>query len=414
MSQVAVSTPPRPVPLPWSERLLRRQVLRRLAGLGSGAIRLREPGREAQLLGEPAAALGTVTLAVRDPAFFAAVAARGALGAGESWVAGHWTCDDLPRLVQMLLRDRAVLDGLDRGLAALFRPVLRAWHALRRNSRAGSRRNIAAHYDLGNDFFACFLDPTLTYSCALFAARDVTLEQAQTAKLERLCRLLDLQPGEHLLEIGTGWGSMALHAARHFGARVTTTTISREQWALATDRVRAAGLQDRVEVLLRDYRDLDGSYDKLVSVEMVEAVGHQYLPTFFRRCGQLLRPGGRMALQAITIADQHYRRALRTVDFIKRHVFPGSFIPSTTALVTAATAASDLRLRGMDDLGEHYAETLHRWRGELLRSAAQIRELGYPDELVRTWDFYLAYCEGGYRERYLGLNQMVFDRPAGG
>ncbi|MCB9870169.1 MAG: class I SAM-dependent methyltransferase [Planctomycetes bacterium] len=401
---------PRPASFP--DRILRRHVLARLGELRSGQLRVREQGVEDDWLGGADTELGGVCLTVHDPAFYRAVAARGALGAGESWVAGQWSCDDLPTLVRMLVRDRQVLDGLDSGLAVLSRPLLRLWHAMRSNTRAGSRRNITAHYDLGNDFFGCFLDPSLTYSSALFERPDEDLEPAQQRKLARLCQLLELQPGEHLLEIGTGWGSMALHAARHHGVRVTTTTISPRQWELARERVRAAGLDDRVEVLLCDYRDLRGTYDKVVSVEMVEAVGDRFLPGYFGNCSRLLRPGGRLALQAITIADQHYQRALRTVDFIKRHVFPGSFIPSTTRLLTAATSGSDLRLRALDDFGDHYAETLRRWRSRLHANADRILDLGYPQRLFRAWDYYFAYCEGGFAEGYLGLCQLRLDKPA--
>ena len=385
-------------------------VVARLSRLRSGALRL-DAGAGEQLLGEPRGALGTVRVEVLDPAFWRAVALGGALGAGEAWQQGHWRSDDPVTLVRLLLRDREVLASMERGLPRLLQPLLRAWHALRRNNRSGARANIAAHYDLGNDFFAAFLDPSMTYSSAWFEGGD-GLEQAQQRKLDRLCRLLDLQPGQSLLEIGSGWGSMAIHAARNFGAMVATTTISAQQHELASARIAAAGLADRVEVMLRDYRDLQGSYDKLVSVEMVEAVGHHYLPTFFRRCSELLRPGGTMALQAITIQDQDYEAALQRVDFIKRHVFPGSFIPSMTSLLTAATAGSDLRLLVAQDFGPHYARTLAHWRARLHEQHAPLLAAGYPEQLLRTWDWYLAYCEGGFAEGRLSVHQLLFTRPS--
>lgn len=392
------------------QRMLRGRVLQRLALLQHGALRLCE-GASELVVGNASGALGTIALHVRDPRFWAAVALRGALGAGEAFVAGHWTSGDPAGLVRLMLRDRQVLDGVDGGLARLCKPLLQLGHALRRNTREGSRKNIAAHYDLGDDFFAAFLDDSMTYSSAVFPRGDASMAEGQRHKLQRLCRKLGLSPRDHLLEIGSGWGSMAVTAGGDFGARVTTTTISARQLRAARERVLGAGLSDRVDVLGSDYRDLQGQYDKIVSVEMIEAVGHHYLPTFFRRCGELLRPGGMLAMQAITIADQHYAQALRRVDFIKRYVFPGSFIPSVTALVDAATAASDLRLMHLEDFGLHYAETLRRWRLRMLENAHVILAGGYPESLLRTWEWYLAYCEGGFAEGYLGVAQLVFARP---
>jgi cyclopropane-fatty-acyl-phospholipid synthase len=315
--------------------------------------------------------------------------------------------------VSILARNRAALSGLDGGLAWLRRPAAGLFALLRRNSRTGARRNIADHYDLGNDFFALMLDPTMTYSSAVFDPPEATLEEASRRKLDLLCQKLELGPRDHLLEIGSGWGSMAIHAATRTGCRVTTTTISRAQHELATERVARAGLAGRVTVLLEDYRDLTGRYDKVVSVEMIEAIGAGQYPTFFDRCAARLVPGGRLAVQAITIADQHYERARRQVDFIKRHVFPGGCIPSVTALVDAATTASDLRLRHLEDLTPHYARTLAAWRDNLAARQEAVAKLT-TERFRRLWDFYLCYCEGGFAERYVGLVQMVFDRPEGG
>ncbi len=355
--------------------------------------------------------------------FYAEAAFGGSVGAGESFMAGDWTVDDLTALVRILLVNRGVLDGLDSGWSRVAEPARRALHALARNTREGSRRNIAAHYDIGNDFFELFLDPTMMYSCAVYERAEMTLEQAQIAKLDRLCRKLDLKPGDHLLEIGTGWGALkptdhlleigtgwgalALHAAQHYGCRVTTTTISREQHARARERIDAAGLADRITLRLDDYRDLDGRYDKLVSVEMIEAVGHQYFDTFFRRCGELLVPGGTMLLQAITIDDRQYAAARDSVDFIKRHIFPGCCIPSVTALAESMARASTLRIVDLEDIGPHYATTLAAWRRNLFANAEQVRARGYPEALLRMWHFYLSYCEGGFAERALGDVHMV-------
>ena len=390
------------------EGLAERALRGRLASLGHGRITLIDGDRR-DTYGEATALCALhATVHVRDRRFYTEVGFGGSVGAGESFMAGDWTVDDLTALVRILLVNRGLLDGLDSGWSRLAEPARRALHAAARNTRSGSRRNIAAHYDIGNDFFELFLDPTMMYSCAVFERAGMSLEQAQVAKLDRLCRKLDLKPGDHLLEIGTGWGGLALHAARNYGCRVTTTTISREQHALAGERIRAAGLEGRITLRLDDYRDLDGRYDKLVSVEMVEAVGHQYFDAFFRRCGELLQPGGTMVLQAITIDDRQYEAARDSVDFIKRHIFPGCCIPSVTALVEAATRASTLRLVDLEDIGPHYATTLAAWRENLFANAGRIRERGYPEALLRMWHFYLAYCEGGFAERALGDVHMVF------
>jgi cyclopropane-fatty-acyl-phospholipid synthase len=351
------------------------------------------------------------TVRVHDASFWTDVAFGGSVAAGESYMAGHWSADDLVAALRILASNREVMDGMDTGLAALSTPLRKALHWAARNTRSGSRRNIATHYDLGNEFFALFLDPTMMYSSAVFEHPAMTLEEAQVAKLERICKRLGLKPGERVLEIGTGWGAFALHAARRYGCHVTTTTISAEQYALVKERIYAAGLEDRITLLKKDYRDLEGRYDKVVSIEMIEAVGHHYFGTFFAKCAALLEPNGRMLLQAITIADQRYEAARRGVDFIKRYIFPGCCIPSVTALVTAATRSSDLRLVHLDDIGQDYATTLRLWRENLLRNAAAVRSLGYSEAFIRMWEFYLAYCEAGFAERMLGDVHALLVRP---
>ena len=288
---------------------------------------------------------------------------------------------------------------------------MRAWHALRRNTRTGSRRNIAAHYDLGNDFFRLFLSEDLMYSSALYAGADDTLEAASTRKLDRICEKLQLSPGDHVVEIGTGWGGFALHAARTRGCRVTTTTISREQHALASQRIAEAGLQERVTVLLSDYRDLQGQYDKLVSIEMVEAIGAHYMQAYFATLGRLLKPDGLGLVQAITIEDHRYAQALRSVDFIKRHIFPGSFIPSIAALLDAKSRSTDLALVHLEDFGPSYARTLHDWRERFTANREQARAQGYDERFLRMWAFYLAYCEGGFLERSIGVAHLLLAKP---
>ncbi len=325
---------------------------------------------------------------------------------------GLWRCDDLVGLVQILVRNRDLLDRMETGMARLGGLAMRGLHALRRNTRVGARRNIAAHYDLGNAFFELFLSPDLMYSSALFVeAADDTLELASVRKLDRICRKLRLQPGDRVVEIGTGWGGFALHAARHYGCHVTTTTISRQQHALASTRIAKAGLQQQVTLLLEDYRDLGGTFDKLVSIEMVEAIGASQLDTYFAKIGSLLKPDGLALIQAITIEDHRYAQALSSVDFIKRHVFPGSFIPSIAAMIAAKSRSSDMALTHLEDFGSSYARTLSAWRERFLARLPDVRAQGYDERFIRMWEFYLAYCEGGFRERSIGVAQLLLAKP---
>lgn len=396
-----------PATMPRLERMLRARLVARLASFSHGQIVLHDALGRVEL-GAPSDL--KVRIEVLDPAFYRALAAQGTVGAGEAYIHGLWNCSDLVALVRLLLRNRDLLDGMERGFARLGGHALRAWHALNRNTRSGSRRNIAAHYDLGNAFFQLFLSRDLMYSSAYWAEGD-DLEAASTRKLELICRKLDLNPGDHVVEIGTGWGGFALHAARNYGCRVTTTTISREQHALASERIAQAGLADRVQVLLKDYRDLEGTYDKLVSIEMIEAVGAGYLDGYFAKIGALLKPDGLALLQAITIEDHRYAQALKSVDFIKRFIFPGSFIPSIHAMLAAKTRASDLGLVALEDFGDSYARTLHAWRVRFVEHLREVRAQGFDEAFMRMWDFYLAYCEGGFRERSIGVAHLVLAKP---
>jgi cyclopropane-fatty-acyl-phospholipid synthase len=390
-----------------------RQVRTRLARLHDGAITLVD-GTSTTRYGAPTArcALSAV-VHVRDRRFYAELAFAGSVGAGESYMAGDWATYDLVALVRILLVNRDVLDAVDSGLARLAEPLRRVLHAAARNTRAGSRRNIGAHYDVGNEFFDLFLDPTMMYSCAIFERPDMSLHEASLAKLDRICRKLALNPDDHVLEIGTGWGGFALHAALRYGCRVTTTTISRQQYERARERIDVAGLGDRITLLQEDYRDLTGRYSKLVSIEMIEAVGHEYFDTYFRRCGELLEDDGTMLLQAITIADRYYEAARDSVDFIKRHIFPGCCIPSIGAIAASVARAGDLRILDLEDIGPDYALTLAHWRKNLLARADEVRALGYGEPFSRMWEFYLAYCEGGFAEATLGDAQIVLAKPRG-
>ena len=392
------------------EGFLRGRLLAQLAPLRGGHLRLRDALGDV-LIGDPQAT-PQVTVWVDDPGFYRAVAAQGSVGAGEAYIRGDWRCDDLVALVQLLVRNRDLLDGMERGPARLGGWLLKGWNRLRRNTREGSRRNIAAHYDLGNPFFSLFLSGDLMYSSALHASPDDTLEAASERKLARICEQLQLTAADRVVEIGTGWGGFALYAARHIGCHVTTTTISVEQYTLAKQRVEAAGLQDKVTLLLKDYRDLEGQYDKLVSIEMIEAIGAQYLDTYFATLTRLLKDNGLALLQAITIEDQRYEQARRSVDYIKRFVFPGSFIPSINAIVAAKTRSSDLQLIGQHDFGPSYALTLRAWRQRFLAQLPAVRAQGFDASFIRLWEFYLAYCEGGFLERSIGVSHLLMARPA--
>ena len=388
------------------EPLAQRLVQRALGAVQGGSLRVSTSGQARTYgQGEP-----EVRLTVHDPAFYRRLALQGSIGAGESYMDGLWDCDDLVALVRIMARNRPAQERLE-GWAAAPAALADAWgHWRRRNSKRGSRRNISAHYDLGDGLFRLFLDERMMYSAAVFDCGDETLDEASEAKLARLCQKLELQPGDHLLEIGCGWGGLALFAAQRFGCRVTAITISEAQHQCASRLVAENGLADQVEVKLCDYRDLRGRYDKLVSVEMIEAVGHEYLNAYFRACARLLRPDGLMAMQAIVIRDSAYRRALRRADFIKKHIFPGGFMPSVSVL-TAAAAKADLSLANLEDLALDYALTLREWRRRLDANAARAQALGFDERFVRLWRFYFAYCEGGFLERAISDVQMLFTMP---
>lgn len=375
----------------------------RLLGLEHGRLTLTD-GARTQHFGQ--SGFMNATLTVLDPRFYRAVMLGGAVGAGESFAEGWWTSPDLTSVVRLMVRNRALLEAFESGPARAAQPIRRLWHALHRNTVAGSRRNISAHYDLGNDFFERFLDDTLTYSCGIFARPDATLRDASIAKYDRIAQLLELTPDDHLIEIGTGWGGFALHAARHYGCRVTTTTISEQQYAHAAERIAAAGLTERITLLKQDYRALDGQYTKLASIEMIEAVGHEHFETFFAQCAKLLLPDGRAVIQAITIDDARYESARREVDFIKLHIFPGSCIPSE-AILRSTSATAGLRVVEVDEIGLHYAETLRRWHDNMLQQREPLRAMGYDDRFQRLWAFYFCYCEGGFLERAIGNLQIT-------
>lgn len=392
----------------WLQNFARSLVLARLKAFSAGKLTIIE-GQTSHHFGHSGNLHATIH--VHDARFYGDIAFGGSVGAGEAYMLGYWTTDNLTALIRLMVLNQDVMDTLESGMAWLARPFLKLLHRANRNTQDGSRRNIAAHYDLGNDMFQLFLDPTMMYSSAVFDTLEMTLEQASIAKLERICLKLQLSPADHVLEIGTGWGGFAIHAAGKYGCRITTTTISQAQFDLASERVAEAGLQDKITILLSDYRDLQGQFDKLVSIEMIEAVGHQFYDTYFGKCAALLKPNGMMLLQGITITDQRYESAKNSVDFIQRYIFPGSCIPSVTALLDSVTRASNMRLFQLEDIGPHYARTLAEWRLNFFANIAQVRALGYSEEFIRMWEFYLCYCEGGFEERALGDVHLLLVKP---
>ena len=392
--------------------LLARKIIRhKLASLSTGCIAIQDSIDYWQ---SDASAEPDIKLSVHDMRFYFDVIIAGSNGAASAYRDGYWSCDNLTGLFQLMVRNIQNTDDLESGFASIGNWWLRRRHKARSNTRDGSQKNIHAHYDLGNDMFELFLDPTMTYSSGIFLDKDSTMEEASIEKLDRICRKLDLQPHHKLIEVGSGWGSFAIHAAKNYGCHVTTTTISTKQYALAQDRIYEHGLEDKIEIILCDYRDLNGEYDKLVSIEMIEAVGHDFLPEYFSKCASLLKDDGQMLIQGITMPDQRYKQYLKTSDFIQQFVFPGSCVPSLTAMIGAITAASDLRVNHIEDIGLHYARTLRCWLEKFMTNEESIRQHGYQDDFIRLWEYYLCYCEAGFKERYTGVVQLLMNKPGYG
>lgn len=348
---------------------------------------------------------------LEDPAAYTAIAFNGVVGAAEGYMDGYWTSPDLLSVVRFFVSNISALKQMDQQRSIGNRIALNVLSRVTRNSLTGSKKNISAHYDLGNDFFNLFLDPSMMYSAACFGDHDISLEEASTAKLQLICEKLELKSTDHLVEIGTGWGGMAVHAATHFGCRVTTTTISRQQFDYTSSLVKEHGLQDKVKVVMRDYRQLEGQFDKLVSIEMIEAVGHRYFGEYFEKCSKLLKPHGLMLLQAITISDQRYEQARKSVDFIQRYIFPGGCLPSMSVITKHLAEKTDMGVIGVQDLSPDYAKTLNRWRQSFEEQLEAVRALGFDDRFIRMWRYYLCYCEGGFMERVINSVQIVLAKP---
>lgn len=396
---------------PATSRVAKRLVCQQLSLLRDGVLTIREAGQGDLVFGDGNSQHPAAELHIHHHSTWRDLLTGGSVGAAESYVAGDWSTPGLTALLRFFTRNVDQMNQFEDRFSWITKPALKGLHWLNRNTKAGSRKNISAHYDLGNDLFEMFLDPTMMYSSAIYPTPESSLDEAAVHKLDTICKKLDLKPGDRVIEIGTGWGGFAIHAARHYGCHVTTTTISEEQLALAKARVTEAGLDDRITLLFDDYRDLKGQFDKLVSIEMIEAVGPQFLDSYFRQISTLLKPDGLALVQAINMPEQRYQRALRNVDFIQRFIFPGSFIPSFGAILGSVRKGSNLVLTHSEDIGFHYARTLRDWCDRFMAQSDKLQAMGYDIAFRRLWHFYFAYCEAGFSERAIGVSQLVFAKP---
>jgi len=396
--------------VPLRYRTAARLVHGTLAGWRGGALSMALPDGSVREYGE-CGSTPAVRVTVKDWKFFWRALTAGDIGVGESYMAGEWECSDLVDVCRCFLRDQSMLDS--RSTWTLPARLWHAWLRLRRvNTLKGSRRNIEHHYDLSNDLYRLFLDESMMYSCAVFEPSDASLADAQRYKLDQICQRLALVPGMEILEIGSGWGAFAVHAAQHYGCRVTSLTLSKEQLALARERVAAAGLDTLVDIRLCDYRAVTGSFDRIVSIEMFEAVGYEYYDAFFGQCSRLLKPDGRMFLQTIYKPDQQFDRYRRDFDWVRKYIFPGSLLASVYGIARALKHHTAMRIEWMQDIGLHYAHTLRAWRERFMSRAPEVRQLGFDDRFIRMWEFYLASCEAAFATRYLGDAQMILAKPA--
>lgn len=395
----------------WLGSFAKSQLLKRLEQMPRGFL-LIEDGETLYSFGDPNDSIGVkAKIVIKDAGAFRDIAFGGSIGGAEAYMLGKWATPNLLDVVRLMSINIDFLNQMDDAKPVFQRVADKLFHWLNRNTEKQARDNISSHYDLSNEFFALFLDPEMMYSAAMFPHAESSLDEAALFKLEVICRKLDLQPSDHLLEIGTGWGGLAIYAANHYGCRVTTTTISREQHEAACQRVLDAGLEDRVTVLFEDYRNLSGRFDKLVSVEMIEAVGHEYYQQYFSGCAALLKSDGLMLLQTITIPDQRFEYAQKSVDFIQRYIFPGGSLPSHAVILSSVKQHTDLLMVGMQEIGEDYARTLEIWRERFMAKLDEVKALGFDDYFIRMWNYYLCYCQGGFEERIIGTSQILLAKP---
>ena len=390
-------------------KIFKKLILSQFKKINYGCIILNEDNSKV-IFGDEESKLKTEVKIYSDE-FYILAGSGGDLGIAEAYAAGYWDADDMVKLIQIVIKNQEVQKSLEGGFTKLISPINRYIHRSRRNTVSGSKENIVAHYDLSNEFFQTWLDKSMTYSCAIFEPENLSLFDASREKLDRICRKLNIQADDHVVEIGTGWGSFALHAAKKYGCRVTTTTISNEQHAYVSNLIEKEGLKDKITLLKNDYRELKGQYDKLVSIEMIEAVGYNFIQQFFQTCSELLKPDGLMAIQGITYHEQGFENHLNSVDFIKKYIFPGSNLISVNHVLSVIKDFTDLSLVHLEDITKYYALTLKLWREKYRGEMSNIKKMGYSDEFLRMWDYYFIYCEAGFRERFIGDVQLVMSKP---
>ncbi|MEC8268313.1 MAG: cyclopropane-fatty-acyl-phospholipid synthase family protein, partial [Pseudomonadota bacterium] len=394
-----------------STELTKRLVFKLFSGLRHGELVVHDNGETHRFGGGDLSIAPSASVTIHEPSAYSRILMGGTMGAAEAYIDGDWSTDQLTNVTQVFSANMPILESMKNNQNWLIKSALKLTHAARKNSLTGSRENIAAHYDLGNNFFSLFLDPTLMYSSAVFPPNCDSLAEASQYKLKLICEDLELKPTDHLIEIGTGWGGMAIFAAENYGCKVTTTTISRKQLEHAQAEVEKRGLQNKITLLFKDYRDLSGQFDKLVSIEMIEAVGHEYFDTYFNCISKLLKPHGKAVIQAITINKQRYDDYRKSVDFIKRYIFPGGCLPSLDVISRALTRRTDMQITDLRDIALDYAHTLQHWHEAFIAELDAVKALGFDEKFIRMWRFYLSYCEGGFRERIIGTYQITMAKP---
>ncbi len=394
-----------------STELTKRLVLKLFSALRHGELVVHDNGETHRFGGGDLSIAPSASVTIHEPSAYSRILMGGTMGAAEAYIDGDWSTDQLTNVTRVFSANMPILESMKNNQNWLIKAALKLAHAARKNSLIGSRENIAAHYDLGNDFFSLFLDSTLMYSSAVFPPNCDNLAEASQHKLKLICEDLELKPTDHLIEIGTGWGGMAIYAAENYGCKVTTTTISREQLEHARAEIEKRGLQDKITLLFEDYRDLSGQFDKLVSIEMIEAVGHEYFDTYFNCVSNLLKPDGKAVIQAITINKQRYDDYRKSVDFIKRYIFPGGCLPSLNVISGALTRRTDMQIIDLRDIALDYARTLQHWHDAFMAELDAVKALGFDEKFIRMWRFYLSYCEGGFRERIIGTYQITMAKP---
>lgn len=396
--------------LPVFDKWLKNIVLKQFEKIEYGQLIISDNQQKFHFKGNQKTSL-IAEVEVLDYQFYRFIAFAGSIGSGESYINEYWNSSDLTKVIQLFCANQDLLQQLDQGLASLLSPLKKALHWLNKNTLKGSKKNILAHYDLGNEFFKIFLDPSMMYSAGIFAHENQSMLQASNNKLKVICDRLNLSEDDHVIEIGSGWGGFAIYAAKNYRCKVTTTTISQEQYRYTQKKIKQLKLTDKITLLNEDYRKLEGKYDKLVSIEMIEAVGFEFYDVYFKKCSNLLKQNGEMLLQAITISDQKFHVYRKEVDFIKRYIFPGGCLPSINAISHSITKNSDLRIQHLLDIGTHYAKTLQEWRSAFFNSIEKIKAQGFNQEFVRLWEFYLCYCEGGFSERAISTVQLHLVKP---